>query len=78
MNQPHQPKQPPDLSIVIVNWNVCNLLQKCLASTYPTDGQDNTLAIEVIVVDNASTDDSVEMVRQMFPQEDGRRACSSA
>jgi N-acetylglucosaminyl-diphospho-decaprenol L-rhamnosyltransferase len=68
MNQPHPPKQPLDLSIVIVNWNVCHLLQKCLASIYLTADQDHTLAIEIIVVDNASTDNSVEMVRQTFPQ----------
>lgn len=58
----------PDLSIVIVSWNVRDLLQNCLLSIYFPHGHDSTLTIETIVVDNASTDDSVEMVRQTFPQ----------
>lgn len=52
------------LSIVIVNWNTRDLLRKCLASlyAYPPEG-----SFEIWVVDNASTDESVEMVRQAFP-----------
>jgi N-acetylglucosaminyl-diphospho-decaprenol L-rhamnosyltransferase len=54
-----------DLSIVIVNWNTAELLAACLRSVYAhADG----LAIEVLVVDNASTDDSVAMVRCDYPQ----------
>ncbi len=57
-----------DLSIVIVNWNVRNLLRRCLQSiqstTLPIYQSTNT---EIIVVDNASADDSVEMVRAEFP-----------
>ncbi len=51
----------PDLSIVIVNWNVRELLRACLRSLDPN------LHAEVIVVDNASSDGSVEMVRGEFP-----------
>jgi N-acetylglucosaminyl-diphospho-decaprenol L-rhamnosyltransferase len=52
-----------DVSIVIVNWNVRDLLRRCLYSItqYPVS------SIEVIVVDNASTDGSVDMVRAEFP-----------
>jgi N-acetylglucosaminyl-diphospho-decaprenol L-rhamnosyltransferase len=53
-----------DLSIIIVNWNVRDLLQQCLHSIL-ADSQ--TCSLEVIVVDNASTDGSVEMVRTEFP-----------
>ena len=53
-----------DLSIVIVNWNTCNLLRNCLASIAETI---SGLEYEVFVVDNASSDDSVAMVRQQFP-----------
>jgi len=54
-----------DLSIIIVNWNVRDLLCDCLNSIY-----EKTLGItfEIIVVDNASSDGSVEMVRAEFPQ----------
>jgi GT2 family glycosyltransferase len=54
-----------DLSALIVNWNVRDLLRRCLQSvlTHSFPG-----SLEVIVVDNGSTDGSVEMVRTEFPQ----------
>lgn len=53
------------LSIIILNWNTADLLLQTLASVYKeTSGFD----YEVIVVDNASSDDSVEKTRQNFPQ----------
>ncbi len=62
----YSPSAPPDLSICIVNWNVRELLRRCLASIY-YDGAAN-LNIETIVVDNASHDGSVEELRPQFPQ----------
>jgi len=53
-----------DLSIVIVNWNVRDLLRRCLHSILDTRC---LMLVEVIVVDNDSTDGSVEMVRAEFP-----------
>lgn len=55
-----------DLSIIIVNWNVANLLKACLDSilTSPTEPD----ALEIIVVDSASTDDSVTMLKRDYPQ----------
>lgn len=53
-----------DLSIAIVSWNTCGLLADCLASVEATAGD---LALEIWVVDNASHDDSVAMVRARFP-----------
>jgi len=55
-----------DLSVVIVNWNVRELLRRCLHSVLAS-GRLGGLAMEVIVVDNASSDGSVEMVRAEFP-----------
>lgn len=53
------------LSIIIVNWNVRDLLRKCLNSIFlNSKGKSN----EVIVVDNASKDGSTEMVQNEFPQ----------
>jgi len=54
-----------DLSIIIVSWNVKDILKKCLQSIF-----DKTAGIdfEVIVVDNASKDGSAQMISQEFPQ----------
>jgi len=53
-----------DVSIIIVNWNTRELLGDCLESVYE---QTRTSEFEVIVVDNNSSDSSVEMVRTKFP-----------
>jgi GT2 family glycosyltransferase len=51
------------LSVIIVNWNSCDFLRKCLRSIEINAGQ---LALEVVVVDNASFDGSGEMVAREF------------
>jgi len=57
-----------DLSIVIVNWNVRELLRRCLSSLGRGEARlASTFTAEVIVVDSASSDGSVEMVRRDFP-----------
>jgi N-acetylglucosaminyl-diphospho-decaprenol L-rhamnosyltransferase len=53
-----------DLSIIIVSWNVLDLLRACLRSIGEGRGG---LEIEVIVVDSASEDGSSGMVRSEFP-----------
>ncbi|MFC1613342.1 glycosyltransferase family 2 protein [Patescibacteria group bacterium] len=53
------------LSIIIVNWNVKDLLEKCLTSIYK---ETQNIDFEVIVIDNASSDNSADMVRNKFPQ----------
>jgi len=53
-----------DLSVVILNWNVCDLLRQCLISLTIVPCP---LSTEIIVVDNASSDDSVSMVSAEFP-----------
>ena len=55
----------PDLSIIVLNYNQPEILRKCLRAIY-----DNTpsLNYEVILVDNASTDNSLAMTEKEFPE----------
>jgi len=53
-----------DLSIIIVNWNTKKLLLDCLASIYETVKR---ISMEVWLVDNASTDGSVEAAKRFYP-----------
>jgi N-acetylglucosaminyl-diphospho-decaprenol L-rhamnosyltransferase len=55
----------PRLSIIIVNWNTKDLLRQCLSHVLKTEAG---MPIEVIVVDNASTDGSPAMVETEFPR----------
>jgi len=55
----------PELSVIYVNWNASDLLQKSL-KTLPEAIAD--IDYDVWVVDNASTDGSAAMVRANFPQ----------
>ena len=54
-----------DLTVSIVSYNTRNLLKGCLNSVYENI---RGIKFEVIVIDNNSTDDSVEMIRKEFPQ----------
>ena len=53
------------LSIIITNYNHCDLLKLALNSLIKAG---NGVDYELIIVDNASTDNSVEMIRADFPQ----------
>ena len=53
-----------EISIVIPNWNGMPYLEKCLNSLKNQDFS----GYEVIVVDNGSTDGSVEFIRNHFPK----------
>jgi hypothetical protein len=53
------------LSIIIVNWNSTGYLLKCLDSVFH---ETKDLDFEVIVVDNASTDNGCTIIRNRFPQ----------
>lgn len=57
----------PRIAVVIVSWNVRDLLAACLTSLYADLGRAG-LEAQVWVVDNASVDGSPEMVRSQFPQ----------
>ncbi|MDP8248107.1 MAG: glycosyltransferase family 2 protein [Candidatus Tritonobacter lacicola] len=53
-----------DISIIIVNWNTKGFLRNCIKSIYDHEGG---YSLEVIVVDNASSDGSTQMVKAEFP-----------
>lgn len=55
----------PDMSIVLVNWNNLDYLKPCLESLV-----DSRLACtyDVVIVDQGSTDGSLEMVRRDYPE----------
>ena len=56
-----------NLSIIILSHNVSKLLKKAIESIYKTYGEKD---LQIIVVDNASIDDSVEMIKKNFPKVD--------
>lgn len=62
--KPRQREQGADISVIIVNWNTKDLLAQCLKSVYETIRR---LTFEIIVVDNASNDGSVTMLKAEFP-----------
>ena len=51
------------ISIIIPNWNGMKYIGACLNSVYESDFMD----IEVIVVDNGSSDDSVDIIENNYP-----------
>ena len=55
----------PDLSVCIVNWNTRSDLEQAITTSVEADP---ALSMECVVVDNASTDGSAQMVRERFPQ----------
>jgi N-acetylglucosaminyl-diphospho-decaprenol L-rhamnosyltransferase len=55
---------PPQVSVVVVNWNAGDVLVNCLRSLAANPP---SVSWEAIVVDNASTDDSLDRVRAELP-----------
>ena len=55
------------LGIVIVSWNVRDLLARCLYSLFAELDRE-PIEARVVVVDNASYDGSPDMIRAQFPQ----------
>lgn len=57
-----------DLTIIIVNWNARELLKNCLDSIYKNT---NEVKLEIIVVDNNSSDESCKMVKDRYIHREG-------
>ena len=60
---PPQPGSRPAISVVVVTWNAKKYVDQCLRSLY----EDDVIPVEVIVVDNASTDGSPDLLAREFP-----------
>jgi hypothetical protein len=54
-----------DISLIVVNRNTCELLPDCISSINNTAGNHS---FEIMLVDNGSTDDSVGLIGQLFPE----------
>jgi len=54
----------PKVSIIIVNTNELHHLKKCLPSIF----KQNYSNYEVFIIDNASTDGSIEFIESEFPK----------
>ena len=54
----------PHVKILILNWNGKELLKPCLVSVLKIDYANYS----VLVIDNGSTDNSLEMVNENYPQ----------
>lgn len=54
----------PAVRAVVVSWNGAHLLRDCLDSL---EGQSERDALEIVVVDNASTDGTQELLRDHYP-----------
>lgn len=52
-----------DISVIIVSYNTANLTVACLESVFASQ----RVSYEVFVVDNASKDESAEIIREKFP-----------
>ncbi|GIV76747.1 MAG: glycosyl transferase [Litorilinea sp.] len=65
VNRAQESRRTLDLAIIILNYNTVELLRHCLRSVFASQVD---FRYQVIVVDNASTDGSAEMVRAEFPQ----------
>lgn len=60
-----KPEYPGSLSIIIISWNTRKFLENCLESVLANPP---TCPFDIWVVDNASADNSTQMVRERFPE----------
>ena len=61
----HTEAAPPPVTVAVVSYNTKRHLDRCLASVFR---EGRSFPVEVIVVDNASTDGSADMVRTSYPE----------
>ena len=64
IRQSHEINDVPDITVVIVNYNTGHLFERLFSALAAAQGE---LKLQTIVVDNASRDDSVEIIRSKYP-----------
>jgi len=57
-----------DISLIITNWNGADLLRECLPSIYKAAAFDKERTYEILVIDDCSTDNSLEVLENEFPE----------
>ena len=57
----------PDITLIITNWNGKDLLRECLPSVLKAVAFDSKRLYEIMVVDDCSTDDSLAVLKEEFP-----------
>ncbi|QPJ66329.1 MAG: glycosyltransferase family 2 protein [Candidatus Nitrohelix vancouverensis] len=57
-----------DITLVITNWNGASLLRECLPSILRAVQFDSKRSYEIMVIDDCSSDDSLQILEQEFPQ----------
>lgn len=57
----------PDITLIITNWNGRELLKECLPSVLAAVEYDTAHSYEVLVIDDCSADDSLEVLEKEFP-----------
>lgn len=55
----------PELTVIIPSWNTLSLTRDCLSSL---TSKDHNCSLEIIVIENGSTDGSLEMIKSEFPE----------
>ena len=58
----------PDVTLIITNWNGSNLLRECLPSVLEAAKFDFSHSYEVMVIDDCSTDNSLKILSEEFPE----------
>jgi N-acetylglucosaminyl-diphospho-decaprenol L-rhamnosyltransferase len=62
-----RPAAPPDITVIVINYNTAHLLDQMFDALKVAQGK---LRLQVIAVDNASRDRSVEILRTQYPNVD--------
>lgn len=58
----------PDITLIITNWNGRELLRECLPSVLVAVKHDSAHSYEVMVIDDCSDDDSLDILAKEFPE----------